>query len=256
MIRHTYHYYLDNFTMDHNAARSIPVLHHAPGFPFADAIDFPERFPDRRAYNSAELINPFNGTEQFYAKIHLVPFGEWLPYYQKIPFVRTVIEQAGAASYSPWTNFTVMQTAKAKFGVMICFEDLFAILARKFVKLGINYFLNTTNDGWAYRWQIGSDLPLWQHVSGATLVAISVRRPIARAVNTGVTCVIDLTGKTAYSDVPIYQRGVFVHDISIIDASVKSIYVRFGFLFPYLIVFAALGIFAYSVFFYKPAEVK
>lgn len=257
MIRHIYRRYWCQPPMDSKAAFFNYLCYLMPkDFGTEILLTYPAQMPNRNAYNSAELMNPFDGTGQFYAKIHLVPFGEWMPYYQKIPFVKTVIEQAGAAAYTPWTNFTVMHSAKAKFGVMVCFEDIFEILARRFAILGVNYFINTTNDGWAYRWEVGSDLPLWQHTTGATFTAISVRRPIARAVNTGVTCVIDLTGKTAYADTPIYHRGLFVHDISIIDGSLRTIYVRFGYVFPYVVMLAALAAMAGAVFFGKPQEAE
>jgi len=206
---------------------------------------------DGKTYNSATYIDPEIGEYEFYGKIHLVPFGEWMPYYQKIPVVREVLRQAGAAAYSPGEEFKIFQSRRARFAVLICFEDVFGVLARRFVLNGANYFLNTTNDGWAYRWQVGTQLPLWQHVAAVVPVAVSVRRPIARAVNTGVTGVFDLNGDMSISPVPLYERGVFVDEISIIDDSVRSIYVRFGFMFPYIVFFISFAIMAYTVLLHK-----
>lgn len=213
-------------------------------------IAHPEK-RDSKLYNSVDYIDPKDGMAHPYGKIHLCPFGEWMPFYEKIPIARDILRQAGAAAYTPATDFKIFKSRKGKFAAMICFEDLFALLARRYVKKGVNYFLNSTNDGWAYRWKVGTALPLWQHVAGIIPMAISVRRPIARAVNTGVTGIIDITGKMSVSPVPLYERGVFVDDISIIDENIQTLYVRFGFMFPYIILFLTFLTMIYTVFFHK-----
>lgn len=219
-------------------------------------VTYPDRLSDKIAHNTATFINPDVAenpidfvNNPIYAKIHLVPFGEWMPYYEKIPVARDILKQAGAAAYSPGEEFLSFESRNAEFGVLICFEDVFAILAREFIKRNrINYFLNTTNDGWAYRWEIGTSLPLWQHVAAATLTSVAVRRPIARAVNTGVTCVIDVTGDISVSDIGLYERGYFIEDIAIIDADLESPFVQGGYLFPYLAALFTVVLFAVAVF--------
>lgn len=188
-----------------------------------------------QSYNSAEFFQPGEPGRQSFSKIHLTPFGEWFPLYQHIPIVNKAMEAMGAGGFYPASQFTVFRSRRAKFAVMICFEDIFSLMARKYIKRGVNYFLNATNDGWAYRWQVGSDLPLWQHIAGVVGVAISVRRPIARAVNTGVTGIVDPTGTMRVSPVPLYQQGVYIDSIAVIDENIQTLYVRFGYLFPYLV---------------------
>ena len=200
---------------------------------------------DKKYYNTADYLDPLTNIRQNNAKIHLVPFGEWMPVYDEIPAVRSIMNIEGAGSFSPSTNFNVIQGRKSRFRVLVCYEDLFAGLARKFIKKGLNYFINTTNDGWAYR--LGFPHPMWQHLAGATLTAISVRRPIARAANTGVTGIIDVTGKFQ-GDIGNYSRGVFVGDVPLIDPNIVTIYVKWGFVFPYILLILSLTVFIYAVF--------
>ncbi len=199
---------------------------------------------DGRNFNSAEYLDPLTNTIQNNSKIHLVPFGEWMPVYDRIPAFRQIMESEGAGSYTPSTNKNVIRSRRSKFRVLVCYEDMFAVLARKFIRIGVNYFINTTNDGWAYLF--GFPHPMWQHLAGAVLTAISVRRPIARAANTGVTGIIDLTGDFQ-GDIGDYRDGLFVGSVSVIDERIVSPYVHFGFLFPYLLLVVAAGAFGASV---------
>ncbi len=200
-----------------------------------------------KPYNSVELFLPGVPGRQSFSKIHLTPFGEWFPLYQYIPIVNKAMEAMGAGAFNPGSDFTVFRSRKAKFAAMICFEDIFSLMARKYIKKGVNYFLNSTNDGWAYRWNVGSDLPLWQHIAGVVGVAISVRRPIARAVNTGVTGIVDANGTMRISPVPIYQKGIYIADIAVIDEKIQTIYVRFGYLFPYIVLLIVFTMVMYTI---------
>lgn len=204
-------------------------------------------------YNSGEYLDPATNLVQNNSKIHLVPFGEWMPFYDRIPPFKKIMDEQGAGSYTPSTNLSVIKGRKSKFRVLVCYEDVFAILARKFVKKGVNYFINTTNDGWAYL--LGLPHPMFQHLAGAVMTAVTVRRPIARAANTGVTGIIDLTGSFK-GDIGSYVKGFYVGDISIIDETIESFYVRIGFIFPYLLSLVTLAAFVYSVFFGKKHEEK
>ncbi len=212
---------------------NVPVL---MTFPLAQTKD-----RKREYFNTVSFIQPGQKSGPLFSKIHLTPFGEWFPLYQYIPFVNKMMEKLGAGAYTPAKDFVIFSSKKAKFASMICFEDVFGLMARKYVRRGVNYFVNSTNDGWAYRWSVGSDFPLWQHISDVVGVAVSVRRPIARAVNTGVSGFVDASGDIRVSSIPIYQRGVYVDNIAVIDENIHTIYVRFGFLFPYLVLIVLLG---------------
>lgn len=186
-------------------------------------------------FNSADLVDPERPDYQpRNSKIHLAPFGEWMRGYDRIPFVKRLMEAEGAGAFTPSYERTLMRSRKGLFRVLICYEDVFGLLARFFVKLGAQFFVNTTNDGWAY--QLGLNPAHWQHFAGSLLTAVSVRRPIARASNTGVTGIIHINGRWE-GDVGDYQAGYYVGEIEIPPASLQTVYVRVGFLFPYIVFF-------------------
>jgi len=200
-------------------------------------------FVDNRNYNSADYIDPAVKEIQSNSKIHLVPFGEWMPGYDSLPIVKDIMNIEGAGAYWPSTNFNVIQGRKSRFRVLVCYEDIFAILARKFIKKRVNYFVNVTNDGWAYR--LGFRHPMWQHLAGATLTAISVRRPIARAANTGVSGIIEPNGKFS-GNIGDYRRGFYIGEVPIVNDEIETIYVRFGYVFPYLVLLVTFTIFIFT----------
>lgn len=253
MVRNYVWYYLMNYSPEEEvnvfnirfvkmpSEFGVPILFTSP------------TFVNGKNYNSGEYLDPDTNVVQNNSKIHLVPFGEWMPFYDRIPVFKKIMESEGAGSYTPSTNLSVIKGRKSKFRVLVCYEDVFAILARKFVRKGVNYFINTTNDGWAYL--LGLPHPMFQHLAGAVMTAVTVRRPIARAANTGVTGIIDLTGEFK-GDIGSYGKGFYVGDISIIDEKIESPYVKFGFVFPYILSLVALAAFVYSVFFGKEPDEK
>jgi apolipoprotein N-acyltransferase len=149
-----------------------------------------------------------------------------------VPILKKIMEIEGAGSFVPSTNWNVIKGRKAKFRVLVCYEDVFPDLARKFIPKGLNYFVNVTDDGWAY--QLGFTHPMYQHTALATITAVSVRRPIARAANSGVTGIILPDGKLI-GNIGTYNRGFFVGEIPLIDEKITTFYVKIGYIFPYII---------------------
>ncbi|MGL4560880.1 MAG: apolipoprotein N-acyltransferase [Brevinema sp.] len=196
-----------------------------------------------RSYNAATFVRYSNDTmiTNTYRKIHIVPFGEWVPGSQNWPWLDHILGVLGAAWASPGEDITIFETIdNIKFAMLICFEDLYAILGRLFVDKGAQYFVNATNDGWAYRWKIGSKVPLWQHLANTTHTSISLRRSIARSVNTGISAVIDPLGRMDISDVKAYTDGFYVTDIPVMPAGFQTLYHKYGWMFEYILFFGAI----------------
>ncbi|URA09827.1 apolipoprotein N-acyltransferase [Thermospira aquatica] len=189
-------------------------------------------------FNSADLIDPempdYHGRN---SKIHLAPFGEWMRGYDRIPFVKKIMEAEGAGFFAPSEERSLLRSRKGLFRVLICFEDVFGFLARFFVKMGAQFFVNTTNDGWAY--QLGLNPAHWQHFAASLLTAVSVRRPIARAANTGVTGIIHINGRWE-GNIGDYEAGYYVGRVEIPPASLQTSYVKVGYLFPYFVFFVMI----------------
>jgi apolipoprotein N-acyltransferase len=131
---------------------------------------------------------------QRYDKLHLVMFGEFVPLGRYFPRIRELFPITG--NFIPGNNYTIFQLpadsrqVKADFAVLICFEDIFPGLVRRFVKEGADFMVNITNDAW-----FGRSAAPYQHSANSVFRAVENRRPFARAANTGLTCFIDRAGK-------------------------------------------------------------
>jgi apolipoprotein N-acyltransferase len=177
-----------------------------------------------RLSNSAVLLSPDGGVESVYDKIHLVPFGEYVPLKRLLPFVGKMVTAIG--DFVPGTDTVVMDTPFARIGNLICYEIIFPGLVRKFVDRGADLLVTITNDAW-----FGRTAAPYQHFSMAVFRAIENRVPVVRAANTGISGFIDSRGRI------VKKSGIFVE--SALTAEVergdgKSFYTREGDIFSYL----------------------
>ncbi len=139
----------------------------------------------RFLYNSALLLKDGKIAER-YDKLHLVPFGEFIPFEKRFPFLRNWIE---TGDFHSGKQMTVFHHPKGAFSVLICFEDIFPDLSRRFAK-DSEFLVNLTNDAW-----FGQSGAPFQHAQASAFRAIENRRSILRVTNTGYTCLIDPTGQ-------------------------------------------------------------
>ena len=140
-------------------------------------------------YNSAYLISPSKDLVGRYDKIHLVPFGEYIPLRELLFFIESTIGE-GIGNFKPGKVIYNFSLPQSKFGVLICFEIIFPDLCRRFVKNGADFLVTITNDAW-----FGRTSAPFQHFSIATFRAVENRVYIARAANTGISGFIDPKGK-------------------------------------------------------------
>ena len=138
-------------------------------------------------YNSAYLVSETGDTQKRYDKIHLVPFGEFVPFRKLLFFVEKMVEMIG--DFGRGEEATVFDVAGYRAGVSICYEMIFPDLIRQAVKNGANFLVNITNDAW-----FGKSPASYQHMSMGALRAVENRVPIVRAANTGVSGTIDANG--------------------------------------------------------------
>lgn len=147
------------------------------------------------SFNSAFLLSPEADIIGRYDKIHLVPFGEYVPLQKLLFFVDKMVE--GIGEFKPGETVVLMPFPQAPFAVLICYEIIFPDLTRRFVKRGATFLVNITNDGW-----FGDTSAPYQHFSMAAVRAIENKRYVARAANTGVSGFISPLGEVqAASDV-------------------------------------------------------
>ena len=138
-------------------------------------------------YNSAYLVSETGDTQNRYDKIHLVPFGEFVPFRKLLFFVEKMVEMIG--DFGRGKEATLFDVAGYKAGVSICYEIIFPDLIRQAVKNGADFLINITNDAW-----FGKSAASYQHMSMGALRAVENRVPIVRAANTGISGTIDANG--------------------------------------------------------------
>ncbi len=145
--------------------------------------------PEHREYfNSAYLIAPDGKSKGKYDKVHLVPFGEYVPLKRWLPFIHKMVAQVGdfrsgrQGNTLPWRQHHV--------GIQICYEIIFPALSRAMVQNGAHLLVNITNDAW-----FGRTSAAFQHFSMAVFRSVENRRYLARAANTGISGFIDPCGR-------------------------------------------------------------
>jgi apolipoprotein N-acyltransferase len=148
-------------------------------------------------YNSALLVNARGKPLARYDKIHLVPFGEYVPLEKQMPFLKAFTPYEGDYSCKPgeeWTRFPLdTRGGMYHFGCLICYEDTDATLARQYVRPGaegVDFIVNISNDGW-----FDGTAEHEQHLAICRFRAVETRRSIVRAVNMGISAVIDPDGR-------------------------------------------------------------
>ena len=153
----------------------------------------------RRPQNSSVVLSPGGELLAHYSKIHLVPFGEFVPWPFHY-FVEKITMQAGM--FQPGTEVVVAAVNGHGVGTFICYESVFAAAIRKFTAAGAQALVNISNDGW-----YGRSAARGQHLLIARMRAIENGRWILRATNNGVTTAIDPAGRLR-ARLPSYEQGV------------------------------------------------
>jgi apolipoprotein N-acyltransferase len=148
----------------------------------------------RHRYNSALLVSP-SGTWSRYDKMHRIPFGEYVPLRDWLPFMNKFAPYDFDYSIEPGEHFTRLALGKHRFGVVICYEDTDPALARQYGRESadgppVDFLVNISNDGW-----FDGTCEHEEHLAICRFRAIECRRAVARAVNMGVSAVIDGNGR-------------------------------------------------------------
>jgi apolipoprotein N-acyltransferase len=173
--------------------------------------------PRGQFLNSAFFLTG-QGIRAKYDKIHLVPFGEYVPLAGLLGFVRGWAEFI--SEFGEGDTETVFPLPGAPFGTVICYEVIFPELFRGFVVHGATFMANITNDAW-----FGETSGPWQHLGTLPLRAVEHRVAIARAANTGVSAFVEPTGRVGPT-LPLLARGVLHRRIPLRGRT--TLYTRFG----------------------------
>jgi apolipoprotein N-acyltransferase len=193
---------------------------------------------EHRSYNAGYLIRPDGATAAIYRKIHLVPFGEYVPFGRLLSFVGPIISAVGEMSpFSPGTDAIVLPVAGHAASTAICYEVIYSSLIRQFVQNGSELLTTITNDAW-YGWSSAA----YQHWQQASMRSIEEGRYLARAANTGISGFVDPYGRVLQSSM-MFQSAILVEDVRFIKE--RTVYGHTGDLVGWLsVAFTAAGLLA------------
>ena len=196
--------------------RGVPLLFGAP------AVD---RRTDGglRLLNSAYLVSGGGAVLDRYDKVHLVPFGEYVPLKSIFFFLDKLV--VGIGDFVPGSGPRVMSGPSGHLGLVICFEVIFPDLVRQFVDRGADYMVTITNDAW-----FGRTSAPYQHFAMVVFRAVENRVPFARAANSGISGFIDAEGHILRTT-ELFVEGALNGEVRI--GGPRTIYTAYGDLFAY-----------------------
>jgi len=188
-------------------------------------------------YNSAYLISAQGKTVGHYHKIHLVPFGEYLPLRPVLGWINRFVPLEDFAS---GREYTILQAGPSKpFGVLICFEDTLDDVRRNLVNAGAGFLVNITNDAW-----FRDTKEPFLHLQGAVFGCVENKRSLVRAANTGVSGFVDPFGRILAYVQDNRHKKTFVEGTAFASIPVvqeKTFYTKYGDVFAWSCLLVILG---------------
>ncbi len=175
-------------------------------------------------YNAAFLVLPNGATGGVYRKMHLVPFGEYVPLQRLLYFVKPIVE--AVSNFTPGREHTMLPVNGHRVSTAICYEVIYGSLMREFVTGGSELLTTITNDAWYGR----SSAP-YQHWDQAAMRAIENGRYLARAANTGISGFVDPYGRVLQKSA-LFEPAVLVQDLAFVQH--RTLYSRTGDLLAWL----------------------
>lgn len=188
--------------------------------------------PEPHWYNAAYLVRPDGQVGGIYRKIHLVPFGEYVPLKRLLFFAAPLVE--AVSDFTPGDEAVLFEAGGHRFSTAICYEIVYPSLVRRFVAGGSELLTTITNDAWFGR----SSAP-YQHFEQASMRAIEEGRYLVRAANTGVSGIVDPYGRVLARS-GIFETSVITGEVRYIDW--LTVYARYGDVFAYVSLAATLAL--------------
>src|ERR1019366_203062 len=203
---------------DQIGAASLRMLARQARVPILFGSDQVERGTPNRWFNSAFLVGPDGAVGGVYRKIHLVPFGEYVPLQRLLFFAAPLTEQVG--TFTAGTTANLLPVQGHPVSVSICYEVVYPALVRQFVTGGSELLTTITNDAW-----FGPTSAPYQHFEQASMRAIEEGRYMVRAANTGISGIVDPYGRVL-ARTGVYEPAVLVGEARFLRTS--TFYARHG----------------------------
>jgi apolipoprotein N-acyltransferase len=216
------------FEEDHAAAERVRTLVRQARVAILFGSDQRERGAAANYYNAAFLLRADGETAGVYRKMHLVPFGEYVPLRRLLFFAAPLVQ--AVSDFSAGNSAVVLPLDSHRISVAICYEIVYPALIRRFVSGGSELLTTITNDAW-----FGRTSAPYQHFEQASMRAIEQGRYLVRSANTGISGIVDPYGRVQVRT-GIFQPDVFVGSVRLLEA--KTFYGRTGDVFAYASVLA------------------
>jgi apolipoprotein N-acyltransferase len=223
------------FMFEEDAVRGEEVrsLARELGVPVLLGSDQVDRTGDAiRLFNAAFMLTSAGETAAVYRKIHLVPFGEYVPLKEWLYFVSPLVDQL--AEFAPGTSVVTLPVGPSIVSTAICYEVVYPALIRQAVADGSQLLTTITNDAW-----YGQSSAPYQHFEMASMRAIEQGRYLARAANTGISGVVDPYGRVVRQSGIFEQEGV-VAEVRLLTS--RTIYSIIGDVVGYLSIMLTVGL--------------
>jgi len=183
--------------------------------------------------NSVILLDKQGKITYQYDKIHMVPFGEYVPLKRVLFFVEKLVE--GIGDYVPGNQYIKAETEFGSFASLVCYEIIFPGLVRKFYSKHGDFIVTVTNDAW-----FGKTAGPYQHFSMAVFRAIENRKPVIRSANAGISGFIDSNGRIV-AKTELFQRQFLTENVK--TDNTLSFYSKYGDLLAYFCIVIAVFLF-------------
>jgi apolipoprotein N-acyltransferase len=195
-----------------------------------------------RFYNRAYLLGPNSRSLDYYDKVHLVPFGEYVPLKRFLPFVKRLVVSAG--DFASGEKVAPIGPPDLSLGVLICYESIFPEIARAHAQKGARVFANLTNDAW-----FGMTSAPYQHFSMAVFRAVENRKPLIRAANTGISGFVSDRGEILQAG-GLFNEEILVMSLPVAPSS-PTLYTRHGDFFAFGLLILSLIIFVHALWYHS-----
>jgi apolipoprotein N-acyltransferase len=204
-------------------------------FGFVDFQNSDPSQPDGLPVNSVGLLSPAGDKVSQYNKVHLVPFGEYIPYPNLFFFVNKISTEAG--NFVPGGEIVVSTLENGHLlGTFVCYEAIFPDLVRQFAHSGAEVFVNVTNDAW-----FGDSAAPFQHFNMVRMRAVENRRYLLRAANDGISAIVSPYGEVLYT-AKRFERTVINGRFG--TSTDQTFYTRFGDVFAWMCLAISAGCFS------------
>ena len=225
------------FESEPAAAETIRRIARDARVPILLGSDQIERGAPTRYYNSAYLVRADGSTGGVYRKMHLVPFGEYVPMKRLLFFAAPLVE--AVSDFSAGESAVLMPIDGHPISTAICYEIVYPDLVRRFVAAGSELLTTITNDAW-----FGDTSAPHQHFAQASMRAIENGRYLVRAANTGISGVVDPYGRVVVQS-RLFEPAVVAG--TVYYRTERTLYTRVGDVFAYASALVTLAMLLFKI---------